>query len=63
MTTEVEVKFKDRNKAVKFKRHLEKTHPSTRGNISIEDNCMPKIQKNFKFNPMLQAKGVTKLLK
>ncbi len=63
MTTEIEINFKDRPKALRFKRHLEKTHPSTRGNIKIQGMCKPKKQNKFKFNPMQQAEMVTQLLK
>ena len=62
MVTELEINFKDRQKALRFKRHIEKTHPSVRGNIKIEGGCMLKSKSKFKFNPVAQAKRVTKLL-
>ena len=34
---ELEIKFKNRKKALRFKRHLLKTHPSTRGMIKVEN--------------------------
>jgi len=61
MTTEIEIKFKDRPKALRFKRHLEKTHPSTRGNIKIEGGIKLKSKSKFKFDPMAQARRVTKI--
>lgn len=61
MTTKVEIKFKDRPKALRFKKHLEKTHPSTRGNIKIECGAKMKNKSKFKFNQVSKAKRVTKI--
>ena len=63
MGTELEIKLKDRAKAMRLKRHLEKTHPSLRGRVMVEGMCPKPMKNNFKFNPMTQAKRVTKLLK
>ncbi len=61
MTTELEIKVKDRPRALRLKKHLEKTHPSLRGNVKIEGGCLLKSKSKFKFNPMAQARRVTKL--
>ncbi len=61
MTSELEINFKNRQKALRFKRHIEKTHPSTRGNIKVEGGCRLKSTSKFKFNPMKQAIRVTQL--
>ena len=61
MTTELEIKVRDRARALRLKRHFEKTHPSLRGNVKIEGGCPLKSTSSFKFNPMEQAKRVTKL--
>jgi len=61
MTSELEIKVRDRAKALRLKRHLEKTHPSLRGNVKIEGGCRLKSISKFKFNPMAQARRVTKL--
>ena len=62
MHAELEIKFTDSKKAVKFKKHIEKTHPSTMGKINIKGPCIVKSNDRFKFDPMAQAKRVTKLL-
>ena len=65
MRTDLEIKFKDRTKALRFKRHIEKTHPSTRGKIEVEPCLRKKRMKRgrgeFKFNPLAQARRVTML--
>ena len=61
MTTEIEIKVKDRAKALRLKRHFEKTHPSLRGNVKIEGGCRLKSTSKFKFDPMAQARRVTQL--
>lgn len=33
---DIEVNFKSKKKALAFKKHLEKTHPSTRGKVKLE---------------------------
>ena len=63
MGTELEINLEDRTKAVRLKKHLEKTHPSLRGKVKMENSCMKDMQNNFKFNPLTQAKRVTKLLR
>lgn len=61
MITELEINFKDRPKALRFKRHIEKTHPSIKGNVEIKGDCLLKSKTTFKFNPMAQAIRVTQL--
>ncbi len=41
---DVEVKFKNPSSAKRFKRHLEETHPSLRGKISLEHKFKRKIK-------------------
>ena len=61
MTTELEIKVKNRARALRLKKHFEKTHPSLRGNVKIEGGCPLKSKSKFKFNPVAQARRVTQL--
>lgn len=59
--TDIEIKVRNRARALRLKRHFEKTHPSLRGNVKIEGGCPLKSKTKFKFNPMVQARRVTQL--
>ncbi len=59
--TDIEIKVKDRTRALRLKKHFEKTHPSLRGNVKIEGGCKLKSVSKFKFDPIAQARKVTQL--
>lgn len=59
--TDIEIKVRNRARALRLKKHFEKTHPSLRGNVKIEGGCRLKSVSKFKFNPLKQARRVTQL--
>lgn len=61
MTTEIEIKVRNRARVLRLKKHFEETHPSLRGNVKIEGGCPFTSTSKFKFNPMAQAIRVTQL--